>query len=194
MKLWKYLGSAVIAVSLFTACKSPVYVQRDSTVDLRNYRTYMWVNTANGENDNATRPMAYADISVKNSVNAELNKVGWQEVNENPDVLLSYDVLVERTVDQRSNPVYSQSFSRWYFNPYTRRWSSFYYPSQFLGYQTYQVPVKQGTITVTMIDARTDKLAWQGWTTEQLNYSRLTDDEIDRSVRNIFGKFDLGSR
>ena len=191
MKLWKYLSSAVIAAFLFTACKSPVYVQRDSTVDLKNYQTYMWVNTANGENDNSTRPTSYADMSVKNAVDNELSEVGWREVSENPDVLLSYDVLVERTVDQRSNPVYSQSFSRWYFNPYTKRWNAFYYPSQFLGYQTYEVPVKEGTITVTMIDARSDKLAWQGWTTEQLNYSRLTDEEISRSVRNIFGKFDL---
>jgi hypothetical protein len=108
--------------------------------------------------------------------------------------LISYDVLVQRSVDQRSNPVYSQPFSRYYFNPYTRRWGSFYYPSQFLGYQTYEVPVKEGTVTITMVDARTDKLAWQGWTTEQLNYSRLTTDEIDRSVRNIFGKFDLNLR
>ena len=193
----KPMNSLYIALlgGLFVAgCSAPVYVQKDDSVNLRNYHTYIWVDTKANENDNAARATAYADISVRNAVNAELGKMGWSEVNDNPDVLMSYDVLVERATEQKSDPVYSQPFTRSYYNPYTKRWSTIYYPSQFVGYQNYDVPVKQGTITITMVDARTDKNIWQGWTTDQLNYSRLTDDEISRSVRNIFNKFDVASR
>jgi len=107
-------------------------------------------------------------------VNAELAKQGWREVSDNPDVLLSYDVLVERSTEQQSDPVYSRPPTRMYYNPYRRSWGTIYYPSQFAGDQTCEVPVKEGTITITMTDARTDKVVWQAWTTERLNYSRLT--------------------
>jgi hypothetical protein len=194
MKRWNNLLIIVLAGLLVAGCSSPVYVQKDDTVNLNNYHTYMWVDTKANENDNGTRATAYADLSVKNSVNAELNKLGWREVNDNPDALVSYDILVERATQQRSDPVYSQPFTRSYFNPYTRRWSTIYYPSQFYGYQTYEVPVKEGTITISIVDSRSDKIVWQGWTTENLNYSRITSDEIDKSVRNIFNKFDVASR
>ena len=193
MKLWKY-GYVVALACLFASCKAPVYVQKDDSINLRNYHTYMWVDTKVNENDKSQRAMAYADISVRNAVNAELRKTGWKEVSDNPDVLVSYDVLVEKTTEQRSDPVYTQPYTRMYYNPYSRRWSTIYYPSQFVGYDNYNEPVKQGTITISMVDANTDKLAWQGWTTENLNYNRLTTDEISRSVRNIFNKFDVASR
>ena len=114
--------------------------------------------------------------------------MGWKEVSDNPDVLVSYDLLVERSVETQSDPVYSRSFTRTYYNPRAKRWGTIYYPSQFLGYQTYDVPVKQGTVTITMMDANTDKVVWQAWTTAELNYSQLTADEIAHSVKNIFSK------
>jgi hypothetical protein len=194
MKLWKYLYSVVFVAMLAIGCSSPVHVQKDESVNLANYKTYMWVDTRANENDNSERGSAYADISVHNSVNAELSKMGWREVSDNPDALVSYDVLVERSSEQRSDPVYSQPFTRTYFNRFTRRWNTIYYPSRFVGYDTYQVPVKEGTVTISLMDAKTDKTIWQGWTTENMNYARLTDDEISRSVRNIFNKFDVASR
>jgi|SRR5436190_9287432 len=193
MKMGKYL-QAILAALLVAGCSSPVYVQKDDTVNLKNYHTYMWVDTRANENDKSSKATAYADISIHNSVNAELSKLGWREVNDNPDALVSYDVLVERSVDQRADPVYSRSFTRMYYNPYTRRWGTIYYPSQFLGYENYEVPVKEGTITISILDSHSDKIVWQGWTTENLNYSHLTENEIDRSVRNIFNKFDVASR
>jgi hypothetical protein len=194
MKLWKYFGVITLAGVLAVSCKSPVYVQKDETVNLRDYHTYMWVDTKTNDHDNSPRATAFADQNVHNAVNAELAKQGWREVSSNPDVLLSYDILVERSTEQQSNPVYSQPFTRMYYNPYRRGWGTIYYPSQFIGYQNYEVPVKEGTITITMTDARTDKVAWQAWTTEKLNYARLTPDEINKSVRNIFNKFDMVMR
>ena len=76
MKLWNNLLIIVLAGLLATGCSSPVYVQKDDTVNLNNYHTYMWVDTKANENDNSTKATAYADLSVKNAVNAELNKLG----------------------------------------------------------------------------------------------------------------------
>jgi len=194
MKLLKFLGVISISSLAITSCQSPVYVQKDESVNLKNYHTYAWVETKANDHDGSQRAMAYADASVRDAVNSELSKEGWRGVKDNPDVLLSYDILVERSTQQQSDPLYSQPFTRMYYNPYRGRWGTIYYPSQFLGYQNYEVPVKEGTITITMTDANTDKIVWQAWTTEQLNYAQLTRGEINKSVRNIFNKLDVASR
>lgn len=147
----------------------------------------MWVDTKSDENDNVNRPTAYLDLSVKNAVNRELAKQGWREVTDNPDVLVSYDVLVKRSVEYRSDPVYSRPFTRVYFNPYRLTWGTIYYPSQFIGYEYYRVPVKKGTVTITMADANTDKVVWQRWTTRDLNNSRITENGVTKSP-NLLGE------
>lgn len=154
----------------------------------------MWVDTRYNENDNAKRPTAYGDISVRNAANAELRKAGWAEVSNDPDLLVSYDVLVQNTTVRRSDPVYSQSYTRMYYNPRSRRWGTIYYPQEFLGYNNYEVPLKEGTITITLTDANTDKVVWQGWTTEELNYTRITPEEITASVKNVFSKLDVAAK
>ncbi len=187
-KVFIILSITSLLLFLF-GCSTPAYVQKDDSINLSNYKKYMWVNTSSGENDKSERATAFADIGIHNAVNAELNnKWGWKEVSDNPDILLSYDVLVERNTETTREPVYSQSMTRYYYNPYTRRWATIYYPAQFQGYDVYETPVRVGTVTITMVDAKTDKNIWQGWTTERLNGSRITDTEIKKSVKNIFNK------
>jgi hypothetical protein len=186
--------SVLSALILLSACSAPVHVQRDAGVNFSNYHTYTWVDTRANERDSAARANAYADISVRNAANEQLQKAGWQLVNSSAraDVFISYDILIQRTRQNVSDPVYSQPFSRMFFNPYRGGWTTIYYPSQFVGYQDYTVPVKEGTITISITDAKTDKVVWQGWTSEQLDYSRLTPAEISTSVTNIFKKFKKG--
>jgi len=153
----------------------------------------MWVDTRDDENDNKPRKSAFADKAMHTALNEELAKKGWRETSNNPDVLVSYDILVERSIDQRQEPVYTRPMTRVYYNPYFRRYGTIYYPSQFVGYETYQEPVRDGTVTITIMDANTDKPVWQGWTTERLDHVKITDKEISRSVKNIMKKFNTGS-
>lgn len=194
MNTLKYICATLIVVLTIASCSTPVHVEKDAAVNFKKYKTYMWVDTRYNQNDNTTRPTSYGDISVRNAANAELSNVGWREVSDNPDILLSYDVLVNNTTIRKSDPVYTQSYSRTYYNPRLRRWGTIYYPSEFLGYNNYDVPLKEGTITLTFTDANTDKVVLQGWTTEELNYSRITTEEITSSVKNIFKKLDLASK
>ena len=194
MKTVKNICAALMVVFTIAACSTPVHVAKDDTVDLSKYKTYMWVDTRYNQNDNTVRPSSYGDISVRNAANAELRNVGWGEVSTDPDLLISYDVLVQNTTARKSDPVYTQSYTRSYYNPRLRRWGTLYFPSQFLGYDNYDVPVNEGTITISLTDAYTDKVVWQGWTTEELNYTRITPEEISTSVKNIFRKLDVASK
>ena len=194
MKAFKYLSLILITAFSIAACSTPVHVEKDNAADLSKYKTYMWVDTRYNQKDNTTRPTAYGDISVRNAANAELKNAGWAEVSNDPDILVSYDVLVQNTTARKSDPVYTQSYTRTYYNPRLKRWSNIYYPSEFLGYNNYEVPLKEGTITITLTDANTDKAVWQGWTTEELNYTRITPEEITASVHNIFSKLKVNGK
>src|SRR5258706_4560493 len=154
---WRNVVPAIIVAALLTGgCSNPVYVQKDDSVSLSGYHTYMWVDTKANQSDNTTRATAYADLSIRNAVNEKLNSIGWREVSDNPDIFLGYDILVQRSVEQRSDAVYTQPFTRVYYNPFRRSWGTIYYPSQFVGDQYYDVPVQEGTVTITIMDANSD--------------------------------------
>ena len=170
MKIFRIVSVAAFSALLLAGCSSVAHVEKDKTVNFSNYHTYAWVETKQDDTSKVrTKVSDLTERKIREAVSAEMAKTGWKEVKHKPDVLLSYDVLVERGVKNESNPLYSQPYSRLYFNPYTRRYGSIYYPSQFWGYDDYQRQIREGTLTISMIDSKTDKTIWQGWTTGEVN-------------------------
>ena len=194
MKSLRIFGLLVIASFMLASCGSVAHIEKDDTVNFSNYKTFAWVNSTETQSEQDQKPLSLTEQKMRKAVYAELAKEGWREVKNNPDVLLSYDVLVERAVKEDNNPVYSQPYTRYVYNPYTRRYVALYYPSQFLGYDNDQHEVRQGTITISMVDAKTNKTVWQGWTTDEVNSKNLTSKEIENSVKSIFRKFDIASK
>ena len=185
-----YVLALVVGGMVLNSCGTSAHIEKDETANLKNYKTYSWIDK---ENKEKVRNEIAAQ-NLKSIVNDELQKNGFREVKNNPDLLLSYDLLVEKSVKEQSDPVYSRPYSRVYYNPYTRRYGSIYYPSQFLGYDSYSTPVKEGTVSISMVDTKTDKTVWQGWTTNELNSNQFSSKEVQKNVRSIFKKFDTASK
>ena len=188
LKMWSgYLA----VVFLLASCAPTAHIEKDDNADFSHYKTFSWVDRdANGEKDrNNTNDLA--EQNIRHAGTRELEKAGWREARKSPDVLLSYDVLVERSTKEQSNPRYSMPFTRTFFNPYSRRLFNVYYPSQFIGYENYEVSTREGTVTITMTDARTEKTVWQGWATDEVDSRHMTNKEIQNSVKAIFRKFDI---
>lgn len=194
MKSFKIFGLLAIAGFMLASCGSVAHIEKDDTVNFSNFKTFAWVNSSETQSGEEQKPLSLTEQKVRKAVNSELAKQGWREVKNRPDVLLSYDVLIERAVKEDNSPVYSQPYTRYVYNPYTRRYIPIYYPSQFLGYDNDQYEVRQGTITVSMVDAKTNKTVWQGWTTDEVNSKNLTSKEIENSVKSIFRKFDVAAK
>ena len=191
---WRLLASILAAAWIVVGCSAPVHVQKDDNADFTSYKTFAWVDKdGSGKNDH-NKSNDLMERKFKEAVTNELSKQGWKVDDRQPDVLVSYDVLVERSSRRQNDPVYSQPFTRTFFNPYARRFYSVYYPSQFMGYDDYAEPIKEGTVTITVTDARTDKAVWQGWTTGEVNSHHLTTKEINNAVKSIFRKFDVAKR
>ena len=182
---------AVLGIGLLAGCASAVHIEKDENANFSKYKSFTWLHGDNGKLENQSDLM---ETKIRNAVSKEFEKIGWKESKNRPDVILDYDVLIERSSRTQSDPLYSQPYRRLVYNPYTRRYATIYYPSQFLGYDSYEKVVREGTITVTMIDAKTDKTVWQGWTTEEVNNRNLTNKEIQKAVANIFKKSELAKR
>jgi len=188
LKLWSVYS---IFVLLLASCGTTAHIEKDDNTDFSRYKSFKWIDKDGEGRNDANRNNDLTEQRIRDAVNKELEKTGWKEVKNRPDVLLSYDVLVERGTKESNNPVYTRPFSRVVFNPYTRRYTTIFYPSQFAGYERDERPIKEGTVTISMIDTKTDKTVWQGWTTDEVNSKNLTTREIQNSVRSIFRKFDV---
>ncbi len=182
---------AVLSIGILAGCASSAHIEKDETVNFSKYKTFTWLHGDEGKLENQSD---LAESKIRAAVTKEFEKIGWRESKNRPDVLLDYDVLVERSSRAQKDPVYSQPYSRLIYNPYTRRYATIYYPSQFMGYESYEKVIREGTVTVTMIDAKTDKTVWQGWTTGEVNSKNLTNKEIQKAVASIFKKSDLVKR
>jgi len=191
-KNWKLMSGFVALVFLLASCAPTAHVEKDDKTDFRSYKTFAWIEKDNKSGKKDASRNDLTESKIRQAVSKELEKTaGWREDSRHPDVLLSYDVLVERSVKQQSDPVYSNAFSRTFYNPYSRRFINVYYPSRFVGYDSYDVPSREGTVTVTMTDANTEKTVWQGWSTDEVDSRHMTTKEIQSSVKAIFRKFDV---
>lgn len=187
------VATAIISAAMFiTGCAGTAHIEKDKSADFSKYQTYAWVEKPETKEAKKAKKNELTEANVRNSVNNQLQKLGWKEVRSNPDVIVNYELLVERTEKEQSNAVYTQPFTRSYFNRYTGRVNTFYYPSRFAGYDNYSTTVKEGTVTITLVDNKTDKAVWQGWTTNEVNNRKMSGKEIDQSVKTIFRKFDVG--
>ena len=188
---WKSWVVMTLGPIMLLSCASTAHIEKDESVNFSNYKSFAWLH---GDKGKLASQSDLIESKVRQAVTTELEKAGWKQVKSRPDVILDYDLLVEKSSKEKSEPVYSYPYSRLVYNPYTRRYATIYYPSQFLGYESYEELIKEGTITITMIDAKTDKMIWQGWTTEEVNNRQLTSKEIQRAVASIFKKFDVAKR
>jgi hypothetical protein len=188
-----WVAAAVVAgIAFLTGCAGTAHIEKDPAVDLSRYQTYAWMEKPNVEGEKSTRNNELIEASIRNSVNNELMKKGWKEVSAKPDIMLNVELLVEKNQVEQKDAVYSPSYTRSYYNRFSGRVVTLYYPGQFVGYDSYATTVKEATVTITLVDNKTDKTVWQGWTTSELNGGRITGNEIDRNVKTIFRKFDTG--
>lgn len=189
-KMKMFLGIVTLLVIL-VSCGTTAMVQKDNNVDIRKYRTYAWVDASTRDtNNHSSKTNDLVDRKIKESIERNLTEVGWKQNKKNPDILLTYDLDVEKEQRNLRTHMYSNPGYRYVYSPYGRRWVPIYYPSELMGYRNSIETVQEHTLTVSLIDTDTDKTVWQGWTTVDNNTRRMTDKEIDNNVRAIVKKLD----
>jgi hypothetical protein len=183
------LTLAIATSFAFTSCSPTTHVEVAQGVNFSNYKTFGWADDSLNKSDRSNNDIV--DNNIKNSIAAELEKKGWQESDQRPDVLVDYNVVVEKKVSRVSDPVYSYPYTGYYFNSWGHRRGYYYNPGFFRSYYTYNVPFKVGTLTVNMLDAKANKLIWQGSAQGDVSSKNVTTQEAKTDVKSIFNKFNL---
>jgi hypothetical protein len=192
MKKMQWLLGFVLSVFVLImlgSCGRKVIVQKDDNFQAGKIRTYAWV--AGTQKDSLTQKPKVNDLTdrrIRSIIDKNLQKNGWKESNQKPDVLLVYDVDVARENRNISDPVYTQPMTRWFYSPYGRRYVPVYYPSEFLGYDNRTQTYREGTLTLTVMNANTEKTIWQGSTSSELNGRKMSDKEINENAKAIIKK------
>lgn len=181
---------AIVASIVVISCAPVAYIEKADGVNMTAYNSYTWAKSTENKEQPASKQSTMEE-RLQKAIGRELQKNGWNQSTGKPDVIISFDVLVERNTKEQSKPVYSQPATRFVYNPHTKKWVPIYFPARYLGEDRYGVDVKEGTLTLTMVDARTEQVIWQGWTTSEVNGRNLSQKEIDKIIKTIFRKADL---
>jgi hypothetical protein len=189
-KYFMGLSVAVLSTLLFASCSVTTHLETAAGVNFNNYKTFGWANVS-GERKEDIADNDIVDNNIKNAISKQLENKGWKETTKSPDVILDYNVMVEKKVSQASEPVYSYPFTHYYYNRWRHRMGYIYYPNDLVGYHSYNIPFKQGTLTVNMVDAKTNKLIWQGSAQSDVSNKTVTTGEMQIDVTSIFKKFNI---
>ncbi|MCC7195690.1 MAG: DUF4136 domain-containing protein [Gemmatimonadaceae bacterium] len=169
--------AATVAIAL-GACAPAITVGVSSATDLAPaaYRTYTWVMpdqfpTGDPRLDNNP----FFVETLKRSVNAELQRIGFTEGGANADLTVHFHATV-----QRGYNVYEVDQHAGYLQPGFDR--------------TQQVrEYEEGTVVVDLADRAAKRLIWRGWMQTDLSGAigndALLGERVQRGVRKLFEKF-----
>ncbi|WP_276496043.1 DUF4136 domain-containing protein [Pontibacter litorisediminis] len=136
---------------------------------LRNAKTYAWYQPS---------PMAqpeylkgYKPALHKNLVQAveqELQERGYTKVEQNPDMLVAYDVSVSVPAEKDRSENFIEGFGYSYAYMSGYRYSYGY--ADMPGYRSVDL-FKEGTLIIDLINPRSNMLLWRGWAEGAINFN-----------------------
>jgi Domain of unknown function (DUF4136) len=166
MRNARLLSAACLSSILAFACATgpTIRVDRDPGADMSAYKTFAFFDPL------ATDRTQYSTLvssRLKHATHTELERLGYRYDERNPDLLVNFFLSIADRQEIRSTP--SASMGGGYYG-YRRggygAWGSYPYDVETVNY-------KAGTLSVDLVDARTDSLVWQG-----LAEGRLKDESI----------------
>ena len=186
----------ILTVFLLTACSSYTYYSVGSGANVGKYHTFAWLppinNTKNPYYDNDV-----ADQKIKDQATADLETKGLRLKSSTPDLLVRYNIMVDNKVHTYNEPVYSYDFGGFYPRyGYYRGGRAFYYGYRgafpvYVGDDVYQVPYKEGTLIIDLVDRVTHKVIWRGYGIGEVGNPERAINDLPKIVDGIFNKLQL---
>ncbi|QHL87826.1 DUF4136 domain-containing protein [Nibribacter ruber] len=173
----------------FSGCAPSILVSSDyeKTTNFAQYRTWRWYQDQPvAKSDSTRRYSTFLDKRIKNAVEAEMNRRGFQLASgsQQPDMLLAYDVTIENM--QRVRPDYVSiptiGYGYWYGYRYAYTYNRLYNNTTVQEYQA-------GTIILDIVDAKSNELVWRGTGQTTGGEKSLTQEKVQAVVTQILAKY-----
>ena len=176
-----------MATLLLAACASePQTVSsQDSSIDFSRYRTYAFLA------DLAEDQAYYQSLDtthLKESVSREMNARGFEQVSDDPDLVINFAVETQEKMRTRQVPTggYGVGYDPFY---------DVYYDGWGASHTTQIDQFTEGKLNIDAIDVESRKLVWQGSTKGRITRKdeQNWQQTLDGAVIEIFTQFPVAA-
>lgn len=177
--------------TILWSCGPNVNTTKMTNADLGKYDTFAYLPNTNFDD----KDIGYNDKSVGyaviQSVNKNLEKVGYELDRQKPDLLVSIRTKMDIDKETVKDPVYA-TYPYATARPVNPYYDPFYYTyyndyTQIVGYENDTYKLKEGTLMIDLIDRETKKIVWRGVASDQI-YQNNNSQAISEYVDDIFKK------
>ncbi|MEX5214115.1 MAG: DUF4136 domain-containing protein [Nitrospiraceae bacterium] len=177
----KVRGALLLSLAL-ASCTPKIVVDFDKNTDFTNYHTYAW-----GKGTPAKSP--FVDARIVAAIDEQLTSKGYQKVDANPDMLVSYHAATGEEVHYNTTsfgygygPAWGPGYG-WYRGGYG--WGGGVSTST-----TSPTTVTIGTVVVDMYDAKDKRMIWRGRGSDTvLEDPAENEAQIREGAEKMFEKF-----
>lgn len=225
MKTFNILFIIAPLIFLFTSCTSTMVVgsDYDKSINFNKFKSYAWIP----QPDVVYKDKRYNNQIIENNIkyyaDSAMKNIGFVIDTIDPDIILSYDLQIEKGERTEEVPIYSHpnNFNMFWGNPINPimhqfnpslnpnsplimdRWfnpfgfndrfmfNNFWTPPppMIVGYNTKQIPFKEGTVTISILDRSNNRLAWRGWSVSCIMDPYNFKENLETKIHAIFKRF-----
>lgn len=173
--------ACTLLVFLLAGCAPRVYTEQDDQARFEGYHSYAWLSPPAAPVRDPILDSQILESRVRHAVEGTLTSRGFQEVavDAGPDFLVTYHTASKQKIESSG-----ASLSFGFIDAFPH------------GFGAVAVPVggdvesrDEGTLMVDVMDAKSKRLVWRGWTSGWLNQDNYTQEAVDSAVKQILDKF-----
>jgi hypothetical protein len=199
---------AVLTFAVFLSSCAPTVVSSDynRALNFKEYKTFAWLPKTHDVNNNNQFDNQIVETNIKNLGSGELKSRGYVVDVDQPDILVDFYIEVANKVQHVSTPVYgyaynynnyNNGYNNYNNNMYSNR-NSYYNNNSYLnnnavpvvvGYKNQDIPYEEGTLTIVMIDRKTNQMIWKGWSVGTVTDESSFEYELPSDIRRLFKQF-----
>jgi len=193
------LAAGFALLTGLSACAPQVNVEQRANVNFSRYRTYDFAETevkTSGDRNPLLRSPITQD-RIKQAISGELGKRGLQQVERNPDFLVTTHTFVE----QAERTVYDTQPAAGFAYPYAVSYRGGFLPVNYgywYGPSYYSTPrteqYREGTLVIDFIDRRTNNLVWRGSVADPIDDAGRLGSEFSKNAKEILDKFPVAEK
>ncbi|TAL57179.1 MAG: DUF4136 domain-containing protein [Bacteroidetes bacterium] len=205
MKAKKHLPAIILGLCLVSGLcvlngcgiYTEISVTADENTNLSNFKTFAWLPDKMDSNNSPYNNEIIRN-NLKNYFGQEMAERGYGVNLDTPDVLLQVTLVNKKQEKEVRYPVYPRPFyycnyfyCSVYYSPYPyayyyRHYDNYCYS---MGYCKETVQYVEGSITLNVIDRKTNKLVWAGTAKGDIYDPAYINRSIHPAVEAIMKKF-----
>lgn len=202
------ISSLLIVFLLLESCAPTIiYSDFSKTIDFKNYKTFAWLPKNHDPSQDTQFDNQIVETNIKNLASGELKARGYAVDIAQPDILLDFYINVADKVQHVSTPIYGHPYNYNNYNPNQSPYrnnmysnNNSYYnnnsyfnnnntPAVIVGYQNQDIPYEEGTLTIVIVDRKSNQLIWKGWSVGSVTNEQNFEYELPSDIRRLFKQF-----